>query len=63
MRDAPQELEVRQVSQRCGQCWDTLVGEVVGAQAAGVRGRGADSAGGQTAPGSDRREGQGKSVC
>ena len=62
MRVALQDLEVRQVSQRCGQCRDALVGELVVAQAAGVRGRAADSEGGQTAPGAGRRERRGGRV-
>ena len=40
MRDALQELEVGEVSQRGGQGGDALVGEIVPAQAARARGRG-----------------------
>ena len=43
MRDAPQELEVGEVSQRGGQGGDALVGEVVPAEAARARGRGGGS--------------------
>ena len=45
MRDAPQVLEVGEVSQRGGQGGDALGGEVVGAQAARARGRGGGSRG------------------
>ena len=40
MRDALQDLEVGEVSQRGGQGGDTLDGEVVVCQAARARGRG-----------------------
>jgi hypothetical protein len=40
VRDAPQVLEVGEVSQRGGQGGDALVGEVVVVQAARARGRG-----------------------
>ena len=56
MRDARQELEVGEVSQRGGQGGDALVGEVVVDQAARARGRGADPEGGQPAPGADHSE-------
>ena len=42
MRDALQDLEVGEVSQRGGQGGDALVGEVVAGQAARAHGRGAD---------------------
>ena len=65
MRDALQDLEVGEVSQRGGQGGNALVGEVVVAQAAMARGRGADPEGGQPAPGADHSErGMGRStVC
>ena len=65
MRDAHQVLEVGEVSQRGGQGGDALGGEVVDAQAARARGRGADPEGGQPAPGAGRSErGSGRStVC
>ena len=65
VRDALQPLEIREVSQRGGQGGDALVGEVVVAQAARARGRGADPKGGQPAPGvnhSERGRGRG-TVC
>ncbi len=43
MRDAPQVLEVGEVSQRGGQGGDALGGEVVVPQAARARGRGGGS--------------------
>ena len=66
MRDALQDLEVGEVSQRGGQGGDALVGEVVAAEAARARGRGADPEGGQPAPpGAGRsKRGRGRStVC
>ena len=56
MRVARQVLEVGEVSQRGGQGGDALVGEVVVAQAARARGRGADPKGGQPAPGAGHSE-------
>ena len=65
MRDARQDLEDAEVSQRGGQGGDALVGEVVDPQAAGARGRGADPEEGQPAPGADHSErGRGRgAVC
>ena len=66
MRDALQDLEVWEVSQRGGQGGNALVGELVVAQAARARGRGADPGRGrQPAPGADHSErGRGRgTVC